>query len=183
MSRVDFELETIDEADVGPELDEILRALLCECFPADMPAFARQRHWNGVAPEFTVLGRSDGELAGQLAVVVREVLVGGHTLRVAGVQSFAVRPRWRKSGLSGRLMARAMEKAAARGLPFGLLLCVPGLESFYARHGWRRTDRPVFCLDAQGQRVSLSPKNICMYRTLTGEPFPEGELDLCGRDW
>jgi hypothetical protein len=80
-------------------------------------------------------------------------------------------------------MARAMEEAKQRGVPFGLLFCVPELENFYARQGWERLDRPITMLDAEGRRVPIPSKNIAMILRLGDKPLPPGEIDLQGRDW
>jgi hypothetical protein len=66
---------------------------------------------------------------------------------------------------------------------FGLLFCVPGLEAFYARLGWRRTERAVTMRDAAGRTVPLTAKNISMELALAGDPLPPGPIDLEGRDW
>jgi len=95
----------------------------------------------------------------------------------------AVAPAWRKSGLSQRLMTAAMQEARRRGTCFGLLFCLPRLEDFYGRLGWRRIDRAVAMHDAAGRTVPLTAKNICMELALAGEPLPPGPIDLEGRDW
>jgi predicted N-acetyltransferase YhbS len=105
------------------------------------------------------------------------------TIMVAGIQSLAVAPQLRGTGLSSRLMAEAMEEAQRRGIEYGLLFCLPGLERFYASLGWIRTDEPVTMADETGQPVPLTQKNITMSIELSERPFPKGPIDLQGRDW
>ena len=122
-------------------------------------------------------------MVGHVGIVDRRVARGGVPIRVAGIQSLAVAPRWRKSGLSQRLMTTAVHEARRRGLCFGLLFCMPELESFYARLGWRRIDRAVTMRDGAGRTVPLTAKNIAMELALAGDPLPPGAIDLEGRDW
>ena len=120
---------------------------------------------------------------GQVGIIERQITCGGVPVRVAGIQSLAVAPDWRRSGLSQRLMTAAMQEARRRGMGFGLLFCVPELEGFYARMGWRRIDRAVAMRDAAGRPVPLTAKNISMELALAGDPLPPGPIDLEGRDW
>jgi predicted N-acetyltransferase YhbS len=176
-------LQIVDEDRVGPELDAAVRRLLCACFPADAESFAARRAWHGVLPIFSVLAWRGDELAGQIGIVERHVTCGGAPVRAAGVQSLAVAPDLRGSGLSQRLMTTAMQEAQRRGIPHGLLFCLPGLEGFYTRLGWRRIDREVTMLDANGRTVPLTAKNIGMELVLAESPLPPGRIDLAGRDW
>ena len=176
-------LEVVDEDRLAPELDAAIRRLLCECFPLDAETFSARRAWNGVQPLFSVLGRHGDKLVGHVGIVDRRVACAGTPLRVAGIQSLAVAPDWRRSGLAQRLMTTAMDEARSRGVCFGLLFCVPELERFYAGLGWRRIDRAVTIRDVSGQTVPLTAKNISMELALAGNPLPPGPIDLEGRDW
>lgn len=188
-------LQIVDEDRVGPELDAAVRRLLCECFPADAETFAARRAWNDVQPLFSVFAWQGGNLAGQVGIVDRPIDCGDaavratrgthaqRRVRVAGVQSLAVAPAWRGSGLSQRLMNAAIQEARRRKIPFGLLFCLPGLEEFYARLGWRRTNRAITMRDDSGRTVPLTAKNICMELPLGEDQLPPGLIDLGGRDW
>ncbi|MGA2255679.1 MAG: GNAT family N-acetyltransferase [Thermoguttaceae bacterium] len=176
-------LEVIDEDRIGPELDTAVRRLLCDCFPPDVEAFSARRAWNDVRPAFSVFGRHGDKVVGQVGIIERRITCGGVPARVAGIQSLAVAPDWRRTGLSQRLMTAAMDEAGRRGIRFGLLFCVPELEGFYARLGWRRIERAVTMRDAAGRPVPLTAKNISMELALAGDPLPQGPIDLEGRDW
>jgi len=180
---LELPVEIIDEDHLDPELDAAIRRLLCECFPPDVGAFSARRAWNGVCPAFSVVGRGGDKVVGQVGIVERRITCGGAPVRVAGIQSLAVAASWRRSGLSQRLMTGAMDEAGRRGIRFGLLFCVPELEAFYARLGWRRIERAVTMRDAAGRIVPLTAKNISMELDLAGDPLPPGPIDLEGRDW
>ena len=182
-SEPSFPLEVIEEAEMPPATDRAIRQLLCECFSADAAAYAHRRAWHGSLPTYTVVSRQAGRVVGHLGIVVRSVLCADVRPAVAGVQSFCVAPPYRGSGLSGRLMARALDEALRREIRFGLLFCVPELEPLYRALGWSETGRPVAMLDERGESVPIPRKNICMMIELGPEGFPCGPLDLQGRDW
>ncbi|MCC7518254.1 MAG: imidazole glycerol phosphate synthase subunit HisF [Verrucomicrobiae bacterium] len=175
-------LQIVEEDAMPAALDTAIRRALCECFPEDTAAFARTRAWHGSAPFFSVVVGEGRRVTGHVGVVAREISVGGARVRVAGIQNFVVVPDRRKTGLSRELMEAAMREAGGRGIPFGLLFCVPALERFYASLGWRTLPvraRMLF----EGAETEVPSKNIAMGLALAEEPFPEGELHLCGPDW
>lgn len=192
-------METLYENQISPELDEILRDFLCRCYPPpERDAFLASRAWHGSAPSFTVFEEKDGIVTGHIGIVRRLVRVGRASMgsrgnhesqegwedvEVAGVQNVAVLPETRGSGLGRRLMAKAMDHAAAQGIPFGLLFCIPELESYYASMGWVLNPVAV-TMDWEGQiGVPIPEKNICMVRELAGLRFPPGPIHLNGADW
>ncbi|HOX04923.1 MAG TPA: GNAT family N-acetyltransferase [Planctomycetota bacterium] len=176
-------LEIVDEGAMTAELDAAIRAMLCVVFQSDAGAFAQTRHWHGSAPEFSLLGREGGRILGHVGIVTRQVTCGGRPARIAGIQNLAVLSEARKSGLSRRLMTESMAEAARRGIRWGLLFCVPGLERFYASLGWRTLAVPVTEAGGDGRGSLITAKNIAMSLDLAGEPFPAGAIDLRGRDW
>jgi predicted N-acetyltransferase YhbS len=178
-----FALELVEESALPPALDRGIRELLCECFPPDVEVFSQTRHWHGTAPEYALVYRADNLLSGHVAVVRRTIRVGNRAVPIAGIQNLAVRPSFRGTGLAQALMTEAMDEARRRGVRFGLLFCVPGLERFYRNLGWVRIDAPVTMLDENGATVPIPGKNIGMTLDLSGEPFPAGLIHLEGRDW
>jgi GNAT superfamily N-acetyltransferase len=171
------------ESEISAELDREIRSLLCECFPADAGEFSQQRAWHNSLPAYSVIARDDGNLVGQIGIVQREVRVGGCLLLVAGVQNFCVRKSHRGMGLSRDLMRIAMAEAAAREIPFGMLFCLPELEKIYVPMGWTTNAAVVEMRDEHGSRTPLPDKNITMIADLTPQRFPDGPIDLMGRDW
>lgn len=175
-------LEVVEEHAMPASLDHAIREMLCECFPDNTAAFARTRAWHGSAPAYSVVSRSHDGVFGHVGVVVREVNAGGRAIVVAGIQNMAVVPSHRGTGLSHRLMAEAMAEARRRGIPFGLLFCIPKLERVYGAMGWETLPvraRMVF----EGKETEIPPKNIAMALPLAGKGFPGGELHLGGADW
>jgi len=120
---------------------------------------------------------------GHVGVVERTITFGRRAVDVAGVQSLAVARELRGTGLSGALMRESIAEAGRRGLSMGMLFCVPGLERFYSRLGWRRLHANVTMRDEHGRSVPLPAKNITMVLSLTGQALRPGDIDLCGPDW
>lgn len=166
----------------GP-LDRAMRRLLCQCFPADAQSFGATRAWHGCVPAWTVVVLENEEPVACAAVVERAVTCGGVPMTVAGVGNFCVAPPWRGSGLAQGLMERIHAEARARGMDFGLLFCSPGLEGLYAALGWSRVGWPITALDERGLPGPLPAGNIGMSVALGNRPWPEGPVDLQGRDW
>jgi len=183
MESPKHQLEIIPEETLSPQLDAAIRALLCECFPPDAPIFRRNRCWHNCAPEYTIIHRREGNIFGHVGIVRRTITCGGVSVEIAGIESLAVSPAMRGSGLSRELMNEEMAEAKRRGIPFGFLFCSPKLESFYGSLGWRRTDAKITMLNENGRDTPRYEKCIAMYANLAEEKFPEGDIHLRGRDW
>ncbi len=179
----DWPLVLMDEAAIEPALDADIKTLLMACFPEDRAVFANSRHWHGTAPAFVLVHIGNGRTAGHVGVVLRTVAWGGTPLAAAGIQSLAVAPTQRRTGLSRALMTRAVDEARCRAAACGLLFCVPALERFYASLGWQRLEVPIVMRDPHGRPAPIPAKNIGMALGLGGHPLPTGPLDLLGRDW
>ena len=177
-------LEVIEEAAISPETDLAMRRFLVLCFDAASGAFFMQsRHWHGAAPEYSVIGRVNGELCAHVGVVVRRIRCGKTQVAVAGIQNVGVRPSCRGKGLGPWVMQAAMDEAVRRKIPFGLLFCVPELEHYYARLGWVTTHESATMNLSGGADEPTPAKNIAMYWSPKGEKLPAGPIHLQGPDW
>lgn len=180
----DFNLKLIEERQMTAQTDQAIRDLLCICFPPDVEIFSKLRPWNNVLPEYSLIYEKDGRLLGHVGVVYREISCNGLPAAVAGIQSMAVHPDLRGTGLGQAIMKECMAEASRRGVRFGLLFCNERLsKSFYNRLGWVRIDEEITMSDENGHTIDLSEKNIAMYLPLAAEPLPSGPIDLQGREW
>lgn len=176
--------EVVDDTAVDMELDRRIRETLVTCFPADAEHFSRDRSWHTRPAWVVVALDSDGGVAAHCAMVERTVAVGGHArVTVVGVQGFSVMPGWRGTGLSDRIMERALEESRRRGVDAGLLFCLPELEKVYARTGWCTLRAEVLMRDDTGASAPIPGKNIAMAVPLGISSFPPGDIDLLGPDW
>ncbi|MHB9027263.1 MAG: GNAT family N-acetyltransferase, partial [Candidatus Latescibacterota bacterium] len=173
-----------EEDHMPADLDRKIRGILVECFPHNTDHYAQTRDWHS-KPVWVVVGLApDGTVAAHCAMVEREVKIAGmHRVTVAGVQGFSVRRPWQGTGLSDRLMARALDEARKRGIGAGLLFCLPQLERLYERMGWRAVHHPVTMRDEMGNPEPLPEKNIAMAIPLNIDTFPGGAINLRGPDW
>lgn len=181
----DITLAVYNNEDVDENLDRHIRNILVECFPHNTDHYSQTRAWHS-QPSWIVVGiAADGTVAAHCAMVERTISAGAppREIRVAGIQGFSVRPRWRKKNVSDDMMALAVSEAKKRGLDTGLLFCLPVLEKLYGRMEWRAIGDPVFVRDENERRVPLPEKNIAMIIPLNLDEFPSGTVDLMGPDW
>jgi len=177
-------IHIVDETAVSPDLDREIRQFLCVCFPADVSPFSESRHWHGSAPAYSVICRDDRPgLAGHVGVIVRDIRVGAERCRIFGIQNMAVSPDRRGTPVGRRLMQAVLGEARRRGIVHGVLFCVPELERYYARAGWRRREGDVRMDYAGGHDIPIPGKNICMVHEPGDSPFPAGDIHLQGADW
>lgn len=131
--------------------------------------------------DWMALGSLDGELATQFCLLKREIRVGEQPVWVAGVGGVATHPSWRRRGLASQLL-RAAEIFMRETLkvPFGLLICADETQPVYARCGWQTIAHSLVFIQ-NGQPRHLPTCVMCL--PLTGQPWPVGEIDLCGLPW
>ena len=198
-------LSCVSEQDISVELDRSIRNALVVCFPADHEYYSKQSWWHCI-PIYRVLARdSKDSVVAHAAVVERVIICEKSTeVRVAGIQSFCVLPKYRGISLSDKMMSVVVREAKRRGFDAGLLFCLPKLEPVYGRMGWSRLDAAVYMADdkenlpvrqTDGGRVRLArrggqagrklipAKNIAMFYPLRIKQFPAGDIDLAGSDW
>jgi predicted N-acetyltransferase YhbS len=182
--NTDDHFSLIDESRMPPATDRAVKELLCVCFPEEAAFFSVTRYWHGSFPAYSVIhGSDEGWLDGNIAIVIREIQVGTQAVRIAGVQNMAVRPGTRGGGVGAGLMERALAEARRRGVPFGLLFCVPELAKYYGRYGWKHREVAV-TMDYNGETgIPIPGKNICMTLKLGESEFPGGDVHLGGADW
>jgi hypothetical protein len=64
---------------------------------------------------------------------------------------------------------------------FGLLLCRPELERFYAPMGWRAVPGPLV-FEQPGRQITW-PLSVMVWPCRPGREWPAGTIDLCGLPW
>ncbi len=178
-----FQLTSIEEKEITPNVDAAIKHLLCECFPKDIGVFGKTRYWHGCAPQYSVVHMKDGNVLGHIGIVVREITCDGTSVKVAGIQNMAVAVQMRGTGLSGMLISHAMDVAAAKDIKHGMLFCSYELERFYASQGWQARNARVN-LTCGENTVADIEKHIYMIKDLSSEIFPDCTvINLNGLDW
>ena len=187
LKRQDFmpqlQIEFLHTSQISPALDREIDALDHLAFASDHdgppdPDFD-SIEWS--AQEWMALGRLDGQLVSQLCLLKREILVGGERVWVAGIGGVATHPQRQRKGLASQLM-RATETFMRDEIrvPFGLLVCAEVTRPFYKSLGWKLVANSLTFVQNE-QRLPLY--TCVMALPLSGQPWPAGEIDLCGLPW
>ncbi len=133
-------------------------------------------------PEWYVTGRLEGQIVSIVGILVRDCLLDGQPLRLAGISGVATLPQFQRRGFASTLMRAAgdfmREQIDAR---FALLLCAPTTMPIYARVGWQVIQGPMRFSQPDGCRHSF--EEILMVLPLHDTPWPGGTIDLCGLPW
>ena len=179
-----LQLEIINEADITPGLDQILRDLLCHNFPQTKDCYVHTRAWNYCTPAWNVLLRDrSGRIIGHAALVDRTVRAGENDVRIIGPQNVFVIPEYRGRRLVKRILGAAMEHAG-EDYEVGLLCCRRPFEGIYERCGWwTLPNRPIVRRDENDNDVSFPDNKILMAYPLAIKEFPSGSVHLNGNDW
>ena len=175
-------IEILPHLQVTPELDEKIDHLDHIAFNSeddhDDPEFDSIR-W--ASHDWMVLGWLDEMLVSQLCLLKREILVGGAPVWVAGIGGVATHPDYQHRGLGSQIMAACPEFMAREiKVPFGLLICADETRPFYEKSGWQFVAPNLF-YSQDNERRNL--ETCVMIFPLSAEPWPAGEIDLCGAPW
>lgn len=118
-----------------------------------------------------------------LELLDRTIMVGGQPVRVGGVGGVMTLPDQRGRGYASVAMKRAVEFLGDEWqVPYSLLICLPVLNPFYAALGWEPVDAPAY-YDRSGHKQPFVYYTSMMVYRHNGNPWPPGEIDLCGPPW
>jgi GNAT superfamily N-acetyltransferase len=172
-----FDVVRLTEAEVGTALGCQLRSLLRSSFAA-----YPDRSYYKLPPHFRFLALLGGDVVAQTGVELRIIRVGEHVLRTFGVVDLCVRTDMRSRGLGTRLLREVIEYAGASGMDFVLLFADD--DRLYVENGWRRVGNACSWLRID-EHVTLGVARdempgTLMVRTVQGDAWPEGAVDLLG---
>jgi len=122
----------------------------------------------------------DGEPAGHAAVVVRQLIVGGETLRTGFVEAVATAAALRRRGVGTAVMTE-VERLVRGGFELGALAASEDGAGLYAARGWLPWRGPTAALTPAGV-VDTPDEAVFVLPT----PSTPRELDTIGRlvcDW
>ncbi|WP_158501834.1 GNAT family N-acetyltransferase [Vitiosangium sp. GDMCC 1.1324] len=135
------ELEVHDTRALPPGLEAGLCALVARTFPGEPSLHGR--YYYDTRPDLVVTVRRGGVLAGFRAITFRDVLLGGRTVKVAGL-GIAVSPEHQRQGLGTLLTRRALALLAKHGVELALaFLLSRSAEKLLRAAGFSRLSVPV----------------------------------------
>ena len=132
-------------------------------------------------PQWYTFGYLNEELATQIGVLQRTIIIGQNALLIGGVSFLITEPENRGRGFASEVMKEAVAFLKNElGLPFGLLTCKLRLESLYIGMGWRTIDEPNVFVQPTGNR---SCGGLIMIKECGRFSWPKGKIDLRGLPW
>ncbi|MFY0564008.1 GNAT family N-acetyltransferase [Archangium lansingense] len=150
-ASVDETLEVHDTQALPPGLEADLCALVARCFPGELSV--QGGYYYDTRPDRVVTVRRGGVLAGFRTITFREVLLGGRTVKVAGL-GIAVAPEHQRQGLGTRLTQRALALLAEHGVELALAFLIGrSAEKLLRASGFSRLTAPVTYLARDDGRL------------------------------
>ena len=151
-------------------------------YPPEELATMPERDIVWAAVEWSVMVWNDGQLVSHVGVVTRNVKLEGRAVHIGGIGGVMTHPDARGRGYASAGMKRATTLLAGElDAAFGLLVCPPAVEGFYARLGWRRFGGKLL-VEQHGATVEYIA-SVPMLLALR-EHGPEiGEINLLGLPW
>ncbi|MGY1856406.1 GNAT family N-acetyltransferase [Modestobacter sp. SYSU DS0290] len=175
MISSDVQLRTLPTADLSPAELHDLRRFLDTAFDS-----FSDEDWGHALGGVHVLATVDGELAGHTAVVGRQLIAAGTTLRTGYVEAVATAAAVRRRGVGTALMAEA-ERLVTGGFELGALSASTAGAALYTARGWLRWTGPTAALTPDGLQET-SGEDVFVLST----PATPADLDPAGRlicDW
>ena len=177
-----WRLERIDYSVIEESTYRSIRRVLTAAFEDDeddeddeesLHDFSDFDHW------FVVV--EDNEVIAVTGLLIRQILVGGKLIAVAGIGGVATDARHRSHRHASRLVDAAVRFAGELDLPFVLLQCVSNLVPFYTDRGWQEVPESLLCRQSDGQTYSSS--ELPMVISLGSTTWPPGLIDMNGLPW
>ncbi|MCI0679282.1 MAG: GNAT family N-acetyltransferase [Actinobacteria bacterium] len=161
------------------EYRELTEAVYPPRTAADWPG--RKLEWSQAEMGVRVVDPS-GWLVSYVGVLTREGTLDTAPVTIGGIGGVKTHPDARGLGYAALGMRRATEWFHEQhGVDFGLLVCEPGLISYYENLGWVMFDGVL--LTTQGAATVEFTFNRVMTQTI-GRPAPvTGIIDLSGPPW
>lgn len=115
------------------EMDESME-LSAYAFQYELTDELREMRKKALYPDEVMGCFVDGKLAAKLHIKPLQIYVHGQAFSMGGVASVATWPEYRRHGLVGKLMQRALIEMRDRGMSVSLLH--PFSYAFYRKYGW-----------------------------------------------
>jgi GNAT superfamily N-acetyltransferase len=170
-----IEIQIVRNGGLSPERQDELHHMLDDVFAGQDGGL----QWS--ITDWNVVGYVEGILVTNVEILTRIITVAGEALRIGGIGGVATPPEHRGRGYASQAMRRAADFMRDElGLEFALLVCGPHRVSLYESLGWQLVTGPMLFDQPDGKQKFNDP---VMILSLTGKPWPAGEIDLMGLPW
>ena len=179
--------ECVAEPDVTPELDKEVMKIQQAAFP-NTASFAEHRWWHSppADDDLWFLVRDGEKLVGSVRLVHRKITTPVGDLLVAGIGNVCSDPDNPGSGGGWRGMFAAQRYIKnSDKIDFGLLFCSDSLVEYYSALRWKIVENKFIAAgaDADSPPVELGGNKMIYRARRPVEDWPEGEINLNGRNW
>jgi aminoglycoside 2'-N-acetyltransferase I len=168
-------LRTAPTADLGAATLRAVRSLMDDAFGGEFS----DDDWDHLLGGVHVLAVEGDAVVGHAAVVRRQLIHGGRTLRCGYVEGVAVRADRRRRGLGKALMEEA-GRIVRGGYDVGALSGTEAGMPLYERLGWQRWRGPLSALTPQGVERTPDDDDSVHVLPASADLDPDGELTC---DW
>ncbi|MGY1838834.1 MULTISPECIES: GNAT family N-acetyltransferase [unclassified Modestobacter] len=175
MTSSDVQLRTLPTADLSPTELRDLRRFLDTAFDS-----FGDDDWSHALCGVHVLATVDGELAGHAAVVGRQLIADGVTLRTGYVEAVATAASFRRRGVGTTVMAEA-ERLVTGGAELGALAASTAGAALYTARGWLPWTGPTAALTPDGVRET--PHESVFVLATPSTPIVLDPVDRLICDW
>jgi len=173
-----MDIEIVNEIDLSPAQDQEIAALLHEAFGAEFGwrSFFQQRH------HLRLIARTDGKMAGHVALTYRVIGQGGKMIPIVGLAEVATDKSYRGQGVARTLVTKSLDIARGSPAEFALLFGDP---VHYHRYGFHTAANSLRSLDLENgvsKGIKVAPDD-CFMIAATGDAIWNSlaEVDLMGR--
>lgn len=170
-----YEINFIEDAEVDAVLNEKLIKILSGCFD-NQPLFKERRYYKEM-PGFRWYIEENGQIIAHTAVHEKNILVGDQKIKIGGIAEVCAHPEYRGKGLVKLLLKNVDRWLVGNNYKYAMLF---GDKNVYGSSGYFNIDNQIKYVDYETKEVKIEISNCAMVKTLAGEPWLEGLVDLMG---
>ena len=173
-----MQTETLQEYEIGPELQDQIIHLRNRCFPE----YQRERSYYKQIPHFRMLVLDQDRVIAQMGVDHRVISVGKRPVRIFGIIDLCVDTKVRGKGIASELIDRATDLASSHEIDFLFLLADD--HRVYKNSGFVTVDEVCQWLrihDHCNYGVAMERMtDTMMFKKIGSKDWPAGPVDLLG---
>ncbi len=170
-----YEIKFVRDLDVNKNLDTKLKTLLALCF-ANQTIFNERRYFKE-APAYRWYLESDDEIISHVALHEKIITVDNKKIKIGGIAEVCTHPDYRYKGLTKIILKLADDWLIKQGYKYAMLF---GDNRVYSSSGYFNIDNEIKYVEYLTNEVKIERNKDVMVKLLSGEPWPNGLVDLNG---